>query len=303
MKYSLCNWCLRACLTSLIVVSLAAGQSNIKEPRLSDQRVVLHTTRGDIALAFYPEVAPKHTDQLLRLFSTGLYDGASFFRYIPNFIVQVSPFVNRPQPASAAQMAAVARIPQEPGGLLHRRGVLSMARPDNDPNGGDVSFSILLGPAPHLDGKYTIFGEVTAGMDVVEAIGRAVQENESRWVAPLLIDQVRVVTAEELSRALLKPLQHVEAMNTASPDSLKEKRILQWTLGALLALLALQVVFSRWLSNRLQRSLLLLEILSGYFVLLVVTLPDGFTRPLLALCLFLSLVGLFKLMSRFDSAE
>lgn len=139
------------------------------EPRLSKERVVLVTDHGTITLAFYPEVAPQHTRQLLKLFRLGAYNTTHFHRVEPGFVLQLSEVHGRSKPLTAEQKAALKKIPGEFSKIKHRRGLLSMAR-WNDPNSAESSFSIMLGPAPHLDGAYTVFGEVVEGMDTVEKI-------------------------------------------------------------------------------------------------------------------------------------
>ncbi len=137
--------------------------------RLSKERVLLITDYGHIKLAFYPEVAPEHTRQILKLVSLGAYNTTHFHRVEPGFVLQLSEVENRTKPLSAEQKAALKKIPGEFSQIKHRRGLLSMARWE-DPNSAESSFSIMLGPAPHLDGSYTIFGEVVAGMETVDKI-------------------------------------------------------------------------------------------------------------------------------------
>jgi len=139
--------------------------------KLSDEKVVLHTIAGDIVFAFYPEVAPKHTEQVKKLIAMGAFDTTHFYRVEPEFIIQVSTLYDRKGEAlTNEQIAAIQPLKAEFSDLKHVRGVLSMARLTDNPDSGDTSFYIMLGSAPHLDEKYTIFGEVVAGFDTIDQI-------------------------------------------------------------------------------------------------------------------------------------
>src|SRR5262249_44547461 len=153
---------------AVAVVVLAAAPAEAA-PALGPDRVVLETNAGDVVLGLYPQAAPKTVAHILDLVRSGAFDGADFFRVIPGFIAQVD--VNqRATPMPAAARAVAARtVPLELApGLIHERGVLSMAHYDGKPNSGGTGFSVLLGPAPSLDHQYTIFGDVEQGMDVVD---------------------------------------------------------------------------------------------------------------------------------------
>jgi cyclophilin family peptidyl-prolyl cis-trans isomerase len=139
--------------------------------RLSDEKAVLHTVAGDIVFAFYPDVAPDHGEQVKKLIALGAYDTTHFFRVEPGFIIQVSTLYDRKGTVlTAEQIAAIQPLKAEFSDLKHVRGMLSMARLTDDPDSGDTSFYIMLDSAPHLDQKYTIFGEVVSGFDVIDRI-------------------------------------------------------------------------------------------------------------------------------------
>ncbi|HJT79047.1 MAG TPA: peptidylprolyl isomerase, partial [Gemmataceae bacterium] len=128
-------------------------------PRLAPERVVLRTVAGDVVLALYADVAPGHVHQILKLVRLGAYDGTHFCRIDPTFVAQISTAYDRLSPLTPEQRAAIHPLKAEFSGLRHRRGTLSMARDDGKPDSAETSFSVLLADAPHLDGKYTVFGE------------------------------------------------------------------------------------------------------------------------------------------------
>lgn len=178
-----------------------------KVPKLSDDRVVLHTNMGDIVLGFYFNIAPKHVAQILKMVKAGVYDGASFFRVESGFVAQVSNNDARVTPVTDAQKAVIQKIPAEFSALKHRRGILSMARYDEDVNSAESSFSILLGDAPHLDGQYTIFGEVVSGMDVVSAIENVPLKEPTVPFVNIVIERAEVVSASDLAALSLRGVQ------------------------------------------------------------------------------------------------
>ena len=123
-------------------------------------KVLFTTTDGPLLLELWPKLAPKHVAQFVKLVKAGVFDGSLVIRNEKNFVVQFGGTFSRPAPLTPEQNAVVAPIPAEFSDVKHVRGTVSMAR-DDDPNSATTSFSILLGPAPHLDGTYTVFGKMS----------------------------------------------------------------------------------------------------------------------------------------------
>ncbi len=136
---------------------------------LQKYRAVIHTALGDIRLAFYPQDAPEHVRQFLRFAKLGLYDGTTFLRVVPGFVLQGGLMDTRKPPVPDKYQPLLKPLKAEFNQHKHVRGILSMARTD-DPNSGMDSFFIVLDTQPHLDGQYTAFGFVEVGMEVVDAI-------------------------------------------------------------------------------------------------------------------------------------
>jgi peptidyl-prolyl cis-trans isomerase B (cyclophilin B) len=126
--------------------------------------VTLETTRGSIELTLYPEHAPKTVNNFVFLAQEGFYDGVTFHRVIANFMIQGG------DPTGSGRGGPGYRFEDEFDGnpLRHERGVISMANAGPGTNGSQ--FFITHGPQPHLDGRHTVFGKVTRGLDVVDAI-------------------------------------------------------------------------------------------------------------------------------------
>ena len=136
--------------------------------------VTLDTEAGEIGIELYPEHAPESVRNFLNLTATGLFDGTSFNRVVPGFIIQGGNMWSREGGKVLRAIGERARrtIPDEPSMILHERGIVSMARPD-EPNQATTDFFILVAAAPYLDNKFAAFGRVTKGIDVVDAINKA----------------------------------------------------------------------------------------------------------------------------------
>nr|WP_110513384.1 peptidylprolyl isomerase [Herpetosiphon llansteffanensis] len=126
--------------------------------------VTMETTKGNITIELYPEYAPKTVNNFVFLINEGFYDGVVFHRVISNFMVQGG------DPTGTGTGGPGYRFEDEFKGnpLKHETGVLSMANAGAGTNGSQ--FFITHSPQPHLDGRHTVFGKVTEGQDVVNAI-------------------------------------------------------------------------------------------------------------------------------------
>ncbi len=126
--------------------------------------VTIETSRGNIELELFPAHAPRTVNNFIFLARDGFYDGVRFHRVIANFMIQGG------DPTGTGRGGPGYRFEDEfdDNPLRHERGVISMANAGPGTNGSQ--FFITHGPQPHLDGRHTVFGKVTAGMDVVDAI-------------------------------------------------------------------------------------------------------------------------------------
>ncbi len=136
---------------------------------LSQYRAVLETSAGDITVRFTPDKAPDHVRNFLRLASVGVYDRMTFHRVVKGFMVQTGHLPTRGEPLNESQQRWVHNVRAELNDQVHDRGTLSMARLD-DPDSASTSFFIVTGRSQMLDGKYTVFGSVESGLDVLEKI-------------------------------------------------------------------------------------------------------------------------------------
>jgi peptidyl-prolyl cis-trans isomerase B (cyclophilin B) len=144
---------------------------------LSQFRVVMETSKGNIVLQMFPDKAPNHVRHFLRLTAVGAYDKTAFHRIAPGFVIQAGDLNTRSEPVSQVAQKYIVKIRAELNDVKHKAGIVSMARGD-EIDSALTSFFIVLGDQPALDGTYTVFGQVVEGMDVVEKIAATPNENE-----------------------------------------------------------------------------------------------------------------------------
>ncbi|OFW38659.1 MAG: hypothetical protein A3J29_17030 [Acidobacteria bacterium RIFCSPLOWO2_12_FULL_67_14b] len=154
-------------------------------------RAVLDTSFGDITLSFTPDQAPMHVRNFLRLAQAGVYDGMSFHRVVKGFVIQSGHLPTRTTPLGETQQKYVRQMKAEFNDQVHEKGTLSMARLA-DPDSASASFFIVTAKAEALDGKYSAFGKVESGIDVVEKI-EAVAVNGETPVERVELRKVTVV--------------------------------------------------------------------------------------------------------------
>ena len=131
---------------------------------------VIKTDKGDIVLEFFPDVAPVTVASFLSLARSGFYNGTTFHRVVPGFVIQGGdPKSKDPNATDVGTGGPGYYLPLEAGSKPHLTGTLSMAR-SSDPNSGGSQFYICLADQPSLNGQYTVFGQVVSGMDVVNKI-------------------------------------------------------------------------------------------------------------------------------------
>ena len=146
--------------------------------RMKQTTAVLQTKFGEITLKFFPEVAPKHVNSFIELANSGFYDGTTFHRVVPGFVIQGGDPNSKSEDRSKHGTGGPGyNLEAEFSNLPHKRGTLSMARAAH-PDSAGSQFFICVADAAFLDGQYTVFGEVTEGMDVVDEI--VAQPRDSR---------------------------------------------------------------------------------------------------------------------------
>lgn len=157
---------------------------------MASKRAVLETSLGPITFEFFPDRAPNHVRQFLRLAAAGVYDGTAFHRVVKGFVIQGGHMPTRREPPDDRQDKYIRTLQPEFGDTPHDRGIVSMARGE-DPASATSSFFIVLARTPALDGRYSVFGRVVSGLEVVEKIEAQPVEGETP-VTRIEVMRVRV---------------------------------------------------------------------------------------------------------------
>ena len=144
-----------------------------EEPTAGQQtpHVMLKTKFGEMEIVLFPDLAPKHVKSFLKLTQSGFYNGTIFHRILPGFMIQGGDPLTK-DPANRNRFGTGGpgyTVPAEFSKVIHEKGILSAAR-TQDPNSAGSQFFIMVDKAPHLDGQYTVFGEVVKGVEVAETI-------------------------------------------------------------------------------------------------------------------------------------
>jgi cyclophilin family peptidyl-prolyl cis-trans isomerase len=145
----------------------------------------LHTNHGAISLQLHPDDAPVTVENFLRLSREGFYDGLTFHRVIEGFMIQGG------CPKGDGTGGPGYAFEDEPNGNRVERGALAMANAGPDTNGSQF-FIVTADACPWLDGKHTVFGRVTSGMDVVDEISEVARDDRDRPLEPVIIERVEV---------------------------------------------------------------------------------------------------------------
>ena len=151
-------------------------------------RARISTTMGDMVVELWNDVAPGHVDNFTKLAGNGFYDNLIFHRIIPQFVIQGG------CPEGTGTGGPGWNVKNEFNDRQHVEGTLSMAR-SADPDSAGSQFFVCLGRehCQHLDNKYTGFGQVIEGMDVVRAIGAVDTDGQDRPLEPVSMTSVQVL--------------------------------------------------------------------------------------------------------------
>ncbi len=157
----------------------------------------IHTSAGQINVRFFPDVAPNHVKNFLSLAEQGFYNGTKFHRIIPGFMIQGGdPNTKSGSPSTWGTGGSPTNVKAEFSKIPHKRGILSMAR-SQSPDSASSQFFIVVADSSFLDNNYTVFGEVTRGMDVADTIVNAKTAGQDRPVDPTSITKIVVRDAKE----------------------------------------------------------------------------------------------------------
>lgn len=173
---------LRACLTIVLMLSIAFSayaetkQKKFKKgeiKKMTETKAVIETSTGNLEIRFFPDVAPNHVNNFIELAKKGFYDGTTFHRVIPGFMIQGGdPNSKNPDRSKHGMGGPGYTVKAEFNDKPHKRGTISMARAAH-PDSAGSQFFICVADAFFLDRQYTVFGEVILGMETADRIVNA----------------------------------------------------------------------------------------------------------------------------------
>ena len=175
------------CVGALTASLIASGGAGAADP---ENILLMELKDGVVTIEMRPDLAPGHVARIRELARSGFYDGVVFHRVIEGFMAQTGDPTGTGRGGSGQKLNA--EFSDEP----HVRGTVSMAR-SADPDSGDSQFYIMLGGAPHLDHKYTVWGRVIEGMDVVDRIRKGERSRNGIVADPDRIVRMRVAVDVE----------------------------------------------------------------------------------------------------------
>jgi peptidyl-prolyl cis-trans isomerase B (cyclophilin B) len=188
MKFFKFGFVLAACMLFLNSASAEMKHKKFTSEeikKMSETSAVIETKFGNIDLRFFPQVAPNHVHNFIDLAKKGFYDGTTFHRVIPGFMIQGGdPNTKNPDRSRHGMGGPGHTIKAEFNEKPHKRGTLSMARAEN-PDSAGSQFFLCVADAAFLDGKYTVFGEVVSGMDVADKIVSQARDKMDNPIEPV----------------------------------------------------------------------------------------------------------------------
>jgi cyclophilin family peptidyl-prolyl cis-trans isomerase len=229
---------LRPWTLTLLCCAAAFAQS------AADLEAVVTTDMGSFRFEFAPDKAPKHVEQFLKLARQGYYDGGAFHRVVANGIIQGGdPLLKDPKTArNLWGSGGLNLLAAETSDLKHERGVVSTVHIPDKPNSDGAQFFVCVSPQAILDGKFSAFGRVTEGMDVVEKISQVPVDANGVTATPV---RILKVTVEK---------KKVQPYLNATPAELRKTVTMKTTLGTL----KIQME-PDWAPNHVRNFLMLVE--------------------------------------------
>jgi peptidyl-prolyl cis-trans isomerase B (cyclophilin B) len=172
------KWVMHIGLAAVVIAVMAgAGLADDKKPA-KGPKAIINTKFGEIEIEFFPDKAPNHVKNFIKLAKSGFYNGTIFHRVIPGFMIQGGDPNTKDLNNKAAygMGGAGANVNAEFNDVPHKRGIVSMARA-NDPNSASSQFFIVVENSNFLDHQYTAFGQVVKGMGVADKIVQQPRDN------------------------------------------------------------------------------------------------------------------------------
>jgi len=173
------------------IPALAFGSEAFAQASDPANTLFIDLKDGRVTIRLRPDLAPKHVEQIKALVARKFYDGIVFHRVIAGFMAQTGD-----PKGNGTGGSDLPNIPAEFSQTPFKRGTLGMAR-SGSPNSANSQFFICLDEVPHLKGDYTVFGEVTSGMDLVDKIKKGDPNNNGSVTSPDRMLKVRLASSPD----------------------------------------------------------------------------------------------------------
>src|SRR5215831_13145037 len=197
----------------------------------TELEAVVTTDAGTFRFEFAPDAAPKHVEHFLQLARQGYYDGSAFHRVVAYGIIQGGdPLLKDAKtPRNLWGSGGLNQLAPEFSGLKHERGVVSTVSIPGKPNSDGAQFFVCIAPQPPLDGKFSAFGRVNEGMDVVEKISQSPVDTSGLAEKPARILKVTIEKkkAEPFVDAKVEELRRTVTLRTTL-GTLKIQMMPEW---------------------------------------------------------------------------
>ncbi len=192
---------------------------------LAQVEACISTDLGDLVVAFRPDKAPAHVANFVRLAASGFFDGLAFHRVVRNFVVQAGcPHSREDSTGIPGTGGPGWKVHAEFNDLPHVRGALSMARGQDPNSAGSQFFLVQAESLPSLDGRYTVFGQLRDGFEVLDAIAAVectIGPGGERSVPKDRL-AIRSVTLREAQPLPLEAAEAAQVTPTSEDDSDQE---------------------------------------------------------------------------------
>jgi peptidylprolyl isomerase len=175
----------------LATVAFSAALSAASVARAEDDLLYLDTKDGRVTIKLRADLAPKHVERIKKLAKEHFYDNIVFHRVIDGFMAQAGD-----PDGTGMGSSRYPDLKAEFGDLPFKRGTVAMARQPGDKDSANSQFFICFADAPQLQGKYTVWGEVVSGMEVVDKIKKGDKANNGMVESPDKIVKMRVAGDE-----------------------------------------------------------------------------------------------------------
>lgn len=259
-----------------------------------EERVVLYTTLGQLSIVLEPTKTPRAGAYFKRLVQNGVYDHTKITFLQKGNFVQVGTIYDRKTPLSSAQQKLIHPVKEEISDLPNQFGTIAFTQTDEKPNSAETAFTIFTGDFSNLNGKNTVLGRIENGTKILRLLESSPANKVMEPTAFLEVERAELLdaqTAAEIARRSEEVYLGQERSRASS-----------YALFLILGISLVTFFLKQRLSPRMQVTLALLVAFIAAFAVFFSITPMVVGSPWVGIFVFASMIGLYKLMNRFESA-